>query len=278
VPDISHLPQRGKLHRGLRSVRETTGMSGTRFADHIGIQQARLSRIETGAVLPREDEIRAWAAGADVSPDDLLDRLAAATAEYASWKQQGTGAGKQAEIAVLEQSSPVISKFQPLLIPSQVRTAEYAAALLRLPLGPLTWGEDDPGIDRMVEAQMDRQRILYHPGTHVRIVILEAALYVQLVPRDVMAGQLDRLLAIGALPSLDFRIIATADPVPVFPLSGFVVYDDNLVSVETITGEQRLSDPAEVKAYLAAFDLLYAAGKSGRDVSTLIARRLAQLS
>ncbi len=54
-----------------------------------------------------------------------------------------------------------------------------------------------------------------------------------------MAGQLHRLaiVALGNVPSLDFRIVLASRPVPVFPLSGVVIFDDHLVSIETLTGE-----------------------------------------
>jgi hypothetical protein len=50
----------------------------------------------------------------------------------------------------------------------------------------------------------------------------------------------------------------------VFPLTGFVIFDDHLVSVETLTGEQRISDPDTVKVYTDAFELMHAVGVSGR--------------
>ena len=166
-----------------------------------------------------------------------------------------------------------------MIIPAQLRLAQYSAEFLHLALGPMTWGLDKAGVSAMVGAQMERQKILYEPGRLFRIVILEAALTTRLVSVATMAAQLDRLLAItaGSLPSLDFRIIPSGALVPVFPMSGFVIFDDHLVSVETLTGEQRLSDPDEVKAYREAFELLYEAGVGGRQAGALILSALARL-
>lgn len=272
MPDISHLHERRKLARQLREARERTGLSGSRFAQELGWPQSRVSRIETGMTFPSEDHIRAWAAATPADTDALLAQRDRAQAEYSTWKEQGSGAAKQASVAQLERASKTVAKFQPVVIPSQLRTMGYAAEYLRLPLGPVRWGQDEAGITTMAGAQMERQRILYEPGRLFRIVILEAALNTRLVSPATMAGQLDRMLAVtlGSLPSLDFRIIPAGLPVPVFPLSGFVIFDDHLVSIETITGEQRISDPDEVNVYAEAFELLHSAGVGGREAGSLI--------
>ena len=62
-----------------------------------------------------------------------------------------------------------------------------------------------------------------------------------------------------------------------FPLSGFIVYDDHLVITETLTGEQQLSDHAEVSRYIAWFDLLRGAAVTGAAARPLIRRALDDL-
>jgi len=263
----------------MRRVREATGLSGNRFAESLGWQQSRVSRIETGAIFPDEEAVRAWARAAAADAGPLLAQRERAAAEYASWRHQGTGAAKQVSISQLERASEIVAKFQPVVIPSQLRTAQYSGEFLHLTLGPMTWGQDEAGVTAMVGAQMDRQKILYEPGRLFRIVILEAALTTRLVSVPTMAAQLDRLLAVtlGGLPSLDFRIVPARSLVPVMAMSGFVIFDDHLVSIETLTGEQRLSDPDEVKAYREAFGLLHEAGVSGREAGALIHYALTRL-
>lgn len=280
MPDISHLRERRRLAEQLRAAREGTGLSGNRFADLLGWQQSRVSRIETGTQFPNEDDVRAWARAAHVDPGPLLERRERAASEYASWKQQGTGAAKQVSTGQLERASEVVAKFQPAVIPSQFQTAGYASEFLHLPLGPMTWGEDEAGVAKMVGARMERQKILYEPGRLFRIVILESTLTTRVVSVPVMAAQLDRLLAVAVSgpPSLDFRIIPSGALVPVSPMTGFVIFDDHLVVVETLTGEARFSGPDEVKAYREAFELLYEAGVGGREAGALIRSALARLS
>lgn len=52
MPEASYLPERLKLAASLRAVREGTGQSGTRFAQRLGWQQSRVSRLETGKIFP----------------------------------------------------------------------------------------------------------------------------------------------------------------------------------------------------------------------------------
>jgi hypothetical protein len=57
--------------------------------------------------------------------------------------------------------------------------------------------------------------------------------------------------------------------VDVPPLCSFILHDD-LVLIETLTGEQRITDPAEVQVYERALDRLHAAAATGIDAATLI--------
>jgi transcriptional regulator with XRE-family HTH domain len=284
VPLTTYLRERQSLAEALRNLRAGTGMSGNRFAQRLGWIQSRVSKIETGKQLPGEADIEAWCTAAAAPPEvlrDLLEHLRRALVEYVTWQDNyraaGGAAGKQSDIAALEAQSTRLGKFQVAMIPSQLQTAEYARELLHLSSGPGAWGADEADIAQMVETRMRRQQILYTPGKNFRVVILEAALRTRLTSPAAMAGQLDRLIALDGLPSLDLGIIPFGVQVPVYPLSGFALFDDNLVTVETITGEQQLSDPGEVSRYVKWFDLLYDAALRGREALPLIHRAIAAL-
>jgi hypothetical protein len=106
-----------------------------------------------------------------------------------------------------------------------------------LACGPLSYGQDENEIDRMVAERMQRQQVLISPAKRVQVVMLEGALRARVVSVPTLVGQLDRLLAVIGLPTLELGIISFEAAVPVFPLSGFRLYDD-LVIVESIVGEQ----------------------------------------
>ena len=129
----------------------------------------------------------------------------------------------------------------------------------------------------MVAKRMERQRVLYEHGKQVQVVVLEGALRTRVVSAPTLAGQLDRLLAISGLSSLELRIIPFEVTVPVVPLSGFRLYDA-LVIVESIAGEQQLAEADDVARYEKYLELLREAARTGprrSDGDSAVARRFA---
>ncbi len=90
-----------------------------------------------------------------------------------------------------------------------------------------------------------------------------------------LIGQLDRLLTMVVVPSVDIVIVPFA--VPTLPVPGFAVYDENVVTLESLTAEQRLVEPDEVAQYVHFFDALRAVAVPGPDAAALIQRVTAEL-
>lgn len=244
--------------------------------------QSKVSKIETMKQMPTEDDIRAWAerVGARDAIDELLDLLKESHREQVDLKEavRATGAsGVQAEILALEAQMTRIAEFQPSMISGLLQTAEYARESLHIPSGPLAFGSNENDIEGTVAFRMRRQQAIYDPKKQVQIVMLEGALRVRLCSKETLAGQLDRLIALSGLSTVDLRIVPFDAQVPVFPLSGFRVYDDVLVVVESIASEEQISDPAKVRDYIQFFELLREAGKSGPDAARIIQRAIAEL-
>jgi transcriptional regulator with XRE-family HTH domain len=277
LPDITDLQERRRLGQELRRLREQTGLSGNQFAKRIGWHQTRVSKLELGQQFPTEDDIRAWSAavGDTAATERLLALRDAAQMAYRTFRQQfrdaGGVAGRQADIGAMEAMSAVIGEFQPTVIPGRLQTYGYAHDVLRLASGPRSWGETDDDIERAARTRVElQQKILYDNAKRIRVVVHEAALRIRYGPGETMAAQLDRLLSLAGLPSLELGVIPFDVVVPVLSLSGFIVYDDHLVIVETLTGEQQLSDDAEVSRYASWLGLLREAAVTGNDARTLI--------
>ena len=281
MPDITDLQERRRLGQELRSLREQTGLSGNQFAKQLGWHQTRVSKLELGQQFPTEDDIRAWVAAASSTGavERLLALRDAAQVAYRTFRQQfrdaGGAAGRQADIAAVEAMAATIGHFEPAIIPGRLQTFGYALETLRLPSGPASWGASEDEIEDAARTRVERQQqILYDKSKRIRIVLLEAALHTRLCSPATMYGQLDRLLSLDGLPTLELGIIPFSGLVPVFPLSGFIVYDDHLVIAETLTGEQQLSDQEEVSRYIAWLDLLREAAVTGAEARPLIRRAL----
>ncbi|MGH3915354.1 MAG: helix-turn-helix domain-containing protein [Pseudonocardiaceae bacterium] len=268
--------ERVRLATRLRDLRAATGLSGNRFAaERINWPQSRVSRLETGTQLPTEDDIHTWvaAAGSDSAAEaQLLELLEQARIEYATWRhtyrRSGGAGGKQISIARLEAQATRIRGFQPAMVIGLLQTPAYARELLTLPGSPLAYAESDVVLDDVVAQRMIRQQALYQPGKQVQLVMGEAALHHSVGTTGTLLGQLDRLLTMTALPSVDVRIIPFT--VPMLPVPGFVLYDDDVVTAESLTAEQRLIEPHEVAQYATFFDHLHAVAVTGPDATALI--------
>jgi Domain of unknown function (DUF5753) len=245
----------------------------------LGWQQSKVSKIETRKQLPSEDDVAAWAGAVGAAPEtasDLLAMLRGARVEYAAWKdayrESGAG-GVQADILELEAQATRVAEFQPGMISGLLQTSEYAREFLHLACGPLSYGQDEDEIDRMVARRMQRQQLLYQPAKRVHVVMLEGALRARVVSVPTLIGQLDRLLAVIGLPMLELGIIPFEAAVPVFPLSGFRLYDD-LVIVESIVGEQQLAEADDAARYEKYLELLRDAASTGTEAAAVIRRSL----
>jgi transcriptional regulator with XRE-family HTH domain len=275
--------ERRRLAEALKALRAAAGFTGAQLAEQIGWQQSKISKIETLKQLPDEDDIRVWSSATGGSPaavDRMLATLRSARAEYAAWKDayrvSGAG-GVQEEILALEARSTRIAEFQPAFMPGLLQTADYAREVLHMPCGPLTFGSDDADIQRAVTVRMQRQQALYDTGKHVQIVMLEGALLSRVVSVPVLTAQLIRLIDLAGLPSLELGIIPFSAGVRVWPVSGFRLYDD-LVIVESLVGEQQLSEPEDVSRYERYLELLRETASSGPGAVTIIRRALASIS
>jgi transcriptional regulator with XRE-family HTH domain len=281
VPPLS--PRRARLAARLREVRAAAFSSGSELARRLGWQQSRVSKMETGKQLPTEQDIQLWVAAcgaADPVAAELRGLLTSARIEYVTHRDEalarGGIAGLDVQVGVLEAQATHIAEWQPGMIPGLVQTAGYATELLARPGRP-TMTEDAAGQAAAVAAaRTKRQDSLYQPGRRIEVIVGEAALRSAPGTVQTLLGQLDRLVSLSELPTVELRVVPFP-AMPVMPLSGFRVHDDHVVFIETLTGEQQLSDPQEVAVYVTALELLRAAGATGPDAVALIRRVAAEL-
>jgi hypothetical protein len=272
-------PRRARLAARLRAVRAAAFPSGLQFSRHLGWAQSRVSKLETGMQFPTPGDIHAWVSGAgagEAVEAELLELLAAARVEYNAVRdlaRRGGGlAGRQAYLGSLETQITTLVEYQPALIPGIVQTAAYAREIAALAAAPAAAGAGSDEIEAMIAERVRRQEILYQPGKKVQVILGEAALYSRPGSVDTLAGQLDRLLSVTGLSSVQVGVVPLAAPMPVAPLCGFTLLDDEFVLVETMTGEQRLDGPHEIAVHVTASRQLLHAALTGSDAAALIGR------
>lgn len=277
------------LARRLRDLRAATFPSGSALArrlqaDYPDVRwhQTRLSKLERGEQRPTEQDIRQWATATGATKDqtdELFALLAAARVEYATFGQlyhrRGGPVADQEATAGQEAASTRIAEFQPAMVPGLVQTAAYAREVLSLPCGPASSGVSAVEIEQIVGKRLDRQHVLYQADKKIELVMCEAALHTRFGSVETLVGQLDRLAAVTGLASVEISVIPFGTPLPVYPLTNFVIYDD-YVLIESITAQHRIEGADEVALYERFFAQLLDAAVTGAAAATLIRSAMAR--
>ncbi len=270
---------REALGQRLRELRRNARLSGKQLAESLGWQQSKVTRLELGQQTPSDEDVRAWTAvvGAADQCEDLLASLYTLETHYAEWRRQlRTGiARKQRELLELDKATKLVRAFEPVAVPGLLQTAGYAT--YRLTQGVTLHGAPDD-VEAAVATRMRRQEILYQPGRLFHFVITEAVLRYHLCPADVLAGQIDRLLALISLPNTRIGVIPFTVEPPVTPLHGFWILDEKLVLVETLAAELNLAQPQEIRFYAKAFAELARVAVYAGQAREVMTRALADLS
>jgi hypothetical protein len=128
-------------------------------------------------------------------------------------------------------------------------------------------------LDAGVAERMERQQILYRGDHRFHFVITHQALLTTVGDTNVMIGQLDRLLAVISLPRVTLGIIPTFAEYRV-PTNQFIMFDNRLVHVETVSAELAINQPREIALYGKAFEELTKQAVIGSAARTLITTAL----
>ncbi|MFD9445904.1 helix-turn-helix domain-containing protein [Streptomyces sp. NPDC060006] len=262
----------------LRELRAEAGLNGKEFASLLGWQQSKVSKLETAKQTPTVADLSA-VANALGMPDvtaELTGRLRTLETHYAGWRRQlaaGVRARQEAWQAT-EDSAGEVRNFETAVIPGLLQTAEYARHMFER---TTALHRSVPDIEAGVNARMQRQQALYTPGKNFQFLLWEPALHMLLCPREVMAGQLDRLAGVFGMSTVTLGIVPLNAALTVVPTHGFWIFDDRLVMAETIGAELRLTDRAETALYRTVWDELEQAAVSGARAHRLIARARASL-
>jgi transcriptional regulator with XRE-family HTH domain len=130
---------RRELAITLKGLRRASGLSGEALGKRIGMSQSKISKIETGRLLPAVLDVERILTALQVDEETserLLVLARAANTEFRSWRSyQRFGLHhKQRELAVIEGGSKSIRFFLPAALTGLLHTPEYARASLYRPV------------------------------------------------------------------------------------------------------------------------------------------------
>ena len=263
----------------LRELRLDARLTGRQLAESQGWHPSKVSKVEAGKQTPSQADVQAWSAacGRPCLAAELVASLQSLEGQYVEFRRLFRAGQRAAQESIAESEAAATStlNFENVLVPGLLQTPEYARMMLSERLEDIA-GVDD--VDDALAVRMQRQQVLYRTGKRFHFVITEAVLRYRLSAPEVMAGQLDRLVALTTLTTIRFGVIPFDVQLPVFPLHGFFIYDQQAVHVENFTAALKLTQPAEIEAYVKIFDQLAAVAQHGAEARALITRALADLA
>lgn len=235
--------------------------------------QVTVSRVERGEQRLAAAQVQEWLDVLDAR-GQVRERVAAlneaAHNETRAWSEllddaivelQGVAQGR-------ETTSRLVRNCQLTIVPGLLQTAEYARLLIPQ-MDPARAIDHAAAVARRVE----RQQILYREGGRFEFLIAEQALLWS-PGVDVMPAQLDRLLSLATLATVDVRILPMRrSAVPTW--HSFTYFEpadqgaDAYVTTELLHGDQVVVEPAAVQAYDEQWKLLWAEATTG-DASTAL--------
>ncbi|MGA5098332.1 helix-turn-helix domain-containing protein [Streptomyces lavendulocolor] len=271
-PSSSAQAAREALAVRLTHLRKDAGLTGKEISARCGWHPAKTTRIQRGAVLPSDADIRTWctACGADDQADDLIATARAVDSMYMEWRRLHRNGMRQVQEDwyALHDRTRHCRVYVSNVPPGFLQTPAFTTALME----QITRFQGTPNdVAEAVAARVARSRFLYEGGHRYVVLLEESVLRYRIADPDAMRGQLRHLLAVMPLASVSLGIIPFTAQRTVWPLEAFYVHDDTMAVVETLTAEIRVTQPREVADYAKAF-----AGLASMAVYGAAARALIQ--
>lgn len=258
-----------RLSGGLRRLRDAAGLTGQAAARAVGISQSKLSKIETGALLPSMRDVQrlteVTGAEDEVAATLLeLARMLHSEVESTRVVLQRGAYRKQIEVARREDEAVVNRTFQLTLVPGLLQTPAYMAEVFDVL----------PPADRAAAAaaRQARQLALADPAKRFEFVLAEGVLRYRRGPAAMMADQLDHLIAVSRQENVRLGVIPWMTDLGVTVTHGFHIYDDHLVTLSTHTANAAIRAAGEIAAYRGLFDQLASAAVYGEAARALLGR------
>lgn len=204
--EITPTIRRWELGRRLRQLREQAGVAPLRSATEIGVTTASLSRIENGkqAIKPLYVRLLAVLYGANGDVRDELETLAeeagrqewyVALARHSpDWFKQYLG---------YESIASQIDTWDPELVFGLLQTADYTRAVATAAM----MRPDPREVEATVELRRVRQERAAAGEVPINAIVSEAVLRRPIGGRLVMRAQLQRIVELCELPTIDVRVL-----------------------------------------------------------------------
>ena len=249
--------QRMLVGAKLRRLRTDLGLSREEAAEAIRASEWKIHRLENGQVGFKERDLVDLLDRYQVSDPAEVDELLAMAREANApgwWQRYGDVLPQWFRAYVdLESAAALIRTYEGQFIPGLLQTDDYMRAVIH----GAHLDESAEEVGRRVRLRMARQTLLTreHPP-RLWAVVDEAALRRPVGGREVMRGQVERLIEAAKLPNVTLQVLgfdSGAHPAMVGSFSVLRFPDQELpdvVYLEHLTSASYLNKPDEVDRYL----------------------------
>jgi transcriptional regulator with XRE-family HTH domain len=267
----------------LRRLRTAKGLSREEAGKAIRASEWKIHRLENGQVSFKEHDIVDLLRLYGVTDADEIAEFVVLAREANTpgwWQRYGDVLPQWFRTYVdLESAASLIRTYEGQLVPGLLQTDDYIRAVVHD--ASLEPSED---VGRRVRLRMARQTVLTreHPP-RLWAVVDEAALRRPVGGREVMRGQLERLIAATKLPNVTLQILPFAGGAHPAMVSAFSIlrFADrelpDVVYLEHLTNAVYLDKREEVERYLDVMELLCVASEPPARTVELLTRILDQL-
>ncbi|MER6622359.1 helix-turn-helix transcriptional regulator [Streptomyces sp. NPDC000931] len=267
----------------LRRLREAAGLTTAQAAEALDCTKGKISRIENGRVTVRIPDLTAMLLAYGATDAELRGRLGALARKanrrrrQGWWNQYGSVlADTYRDYIALETMAGTIRTFQAQLVPGLLQTPEYIRAVT---VASRQWQTADE-IEQFVRVRLARQeRLVGDSPLQFWAVLSEAVLLQQVGGPEVMAAQLEQLLAVSEQPNVTIQVLPFSRGAHASMFGPYVVLGFpeeaalDVVLADNPTGSMWLERETEVARYQELFDAARTSALSPVESRTVIRRR-----
>lgn len=255
----------------LREIRERAGLSGKQFAEAVGWEPTRVSKLELGRQMPTTADLSAYVETTNYDAlmlDALINQLAEVRSQRFTFAQRGEAgqAAIQKSYSDLIAEASVLRDFETAWVPGLLQVPEYARHVLVESQRLHEFEIDD--VDAAVAERVQRQQQLYDTSKRFEMLITEPVLRWRVAPPAVLRAQLDGLLAAMDLPNVRFGIVPLDAELSWTPQQSFAMFDDVAI-VEGFVGETTYEGD-EAARFARVMELMWSEAVEGDEARRLI--------
>lgn len=258
--------------RELRLTAPGGRLTGLHLAAKLGWpSSSKVTKLELGKQTPTPEDLHAWAeaVGQPETYEELFARLRGFESQIRSWRRQLASGHRAVQDAHNEAqaNAKVLRAWESSWIVGVLQTSDYARAVLTR---SAELHKSPRDIEDGVRSRMKRQELLYKAGRRYHILMWEGVLRALVCSPSVLAAQLDRLIGIVGMDTVELGIVPFAAPLKLPPGVGFWIYDDRQVVTETWHAELWIDDADSIATYLRVWKTLRESAVYGADAQNVI--------